>query len=48
MSAASKGEIPPDIASMLIEALGKMILIEDQTDWYVRLQAIEKLLENKQ
>jgi len=48
MQSASKGEIPPDIASMLIEALGKMILIEDQTDWVIRLQAIEKLLENKQ
>ena len=41
MSAASKGEIPPDIASMLIEALGKMILIEDQTDWVIRLKALE-------
>ena len=47
MSAASRGDIPPDIASMLIEALGKLILIEDQTEWMMRLKALEDAADAK-
>jgi hypothetical protein len=41
------GAIPPDVGSILIEAISKSLGIEEVTELAKRLEAIEKLLENK-
>ena len=41
------GTIPPDVGSILIEAISKSLGIEEVTELAKRLEAIEKLLEEK-
>ena len=41
------GTIPPDVGSILIEAISKSLGIEEVTELAKRLEAIEKLLEAK-
>ena len=41
------GTIPPDVGSILIEAISKSLGIEEVTELAKRLEAIEKLLEGK-
>lgn len=48
MTAMAQGEIPPDVGHMLIDGLQKMLGIEEVTELAIRLEKIEKLLENKQ
>jgi hypothetical protein len=47
MNAMSTGEIPPDVGVMIIEGINKMLGIEETTELAKRLEAIEKLLEDK-
>jgi len=42
------GTIPPDVGSILIEAISKSLGIEEVTELAKRLEAIEKQLEGKQ
>lgn len=42
------GTIPPDVGSILIEAISKSLGIEEITELARRLEAIEKLLDGKQ
>lgn len=48
MNGIASGQIPPDVGHMLIDSLSKMLGIEEVTELAKRLEAIEKLLENKQ
>ena len=41
------GTIPPDVGSILIEAISKSLGIEEVTELAIRLEKIEKLLEGK-
>jgi hypothetical protein len=41
------GTIPPDVGSILIEAISKSLGIEEVTELAKRLEAIERLLEDK-
>ena len=41
------GAIPPDVGSILIEAISKSLGIEEVTDFAERLAAVEKLLGDK-
>lgn len=45
--AIAEGEVPADVGSMLIDALSKMLNIEEITDLKARLERIEEIL-NKQ
>lgn len=45
--AMANGEIPPDVGQTLIDALSKMLNIEELTDLKARLERIEEIL-NKQ
>jgi hypothetical protein len=46
-NAIADGEIPPDVGQTLIDALSKMLNIEELTDLKARLERIEEIL-NKQ
>lgn len=48
MNGIANGQIPPDVGHLLIDSLSKMLGIEEVTELAKRLEAIEKLLENKQ
>jgi len=43
----SEGVIPPDLGALFIESISKSLGIEEITELAKRLEAIEKLLENK-
>lgn len=43
----SKGVIPPDLGALFIEAISKSLGIEEVTELAIRLEKIEKLLEEK-
>lgn len=43
----SSGQIPPDLGALFIESISKSLGIEEVTELARRLEAIEKLLENK-
>jgi len=47
MTGIANGEIPPDVGHMLIDSLSKMLGIEEVTELAKRLEAIEKLLDEK-
>ena len=47
LKAMAAGDISPDIGQIFIEAISKSLGIEEVTELAKRLEAIEKLLENK-
>lgn len=47
MNGIACGLIPPDVGHMLIDSLSKMLGIEEVTELAVRLEKIEKMLEEK-
>ena len=48
LQSMSEGVIPPDLGALFIESISKSLGIEEITELAKRLEAIEKLLENKQ
>lgn len=46
--AIAEGEVPADVGSMLIDALSKMLNIEEITDLKARLERIEQILNKQQ
>ncbi len=48
MASVAMGDMPPDIGMLLIDGIAKSLGIEEVTELARRLEAIEKLLENKQ
>ena len=47
LQSMSEGVIPPDLGALFIESISKSLGIEEVTELAKRLEAIEKLLENK-
>ena len=47
LQSMSEGVIPPDLGALFIESISKSLGIEEITELAKRLEAIEKLLENK-
>lgn len=47
LDAASKGEIPPDIASTFIQSVKAAVDIEEATDLKERIESLEKLLNER-
>jgi hypothetical protein len=47
LQSMSEGVIPPDLGALFIESISKSLGIEEITELARRLEAIEKLLENK-
>ena len=47
LQSMSEGVIPPDLGALFIESISKSLGIEEVTELARRLEAIEKLLENK-
>lgn len=47
MSAVASGDLTPDVGSLLIEAISKMLGIEEVTDLAKRLEALEQILKDK-
>lgn len=45
--AMANGEIPPDVGQTLIDAISKMIAIEEQTELAKRIEQLEAALNNK-
>lgn len=43
----STGQIPPDVGAILIESISKSLGIEEVTELAKRLEAVEKLLKDK-
>lgn len=47
LQSMSEGVIPPDLGALFIESISKSLGIEEVTELAKRLEAVEKLLENK-
>lgn len=47
LQSMSEGVIPPDLGALFIESISKSLGIDEITELAKRLEAIEKLLENK-
>ena len=45
--AMASGEVPPDVGAVLIDAISKMIAIEEQTELAKRIEQLEAALNNK-